>query len=108
MWDAFGTWESDSSYNAPAVPEAAQTDVLQGTQSAPNGSNSWTGFFQDVVKSSIGYATQKDAAQTRVDLATRTNQAQYSQAAMQRQATGNNMMPLLLIAGVAVFLLSKD
>lgn len=106
-WDAFGTWEADASYNAPAVSDVAQTDVLQGTQSAPTGSDSWTGFFQDVVKSSIGYATSKDAAETRVALAQRSNQAQYSQAAMQRQANGNNLMPLLLVAGV-VFMLVKD
>lgn len=107
MWDEFGNWTADSSYNAPAVPDSAQTDVLQGTQAAPVGSDAWTGFFQDTVKGLIGYATVKDAAQTRASLGTQQNQAAYRAATMQQQQGLNGLLPLLLIGGV-VFMLAKD
>lgn len=107
MWDEFGNWTADSSYNAPAVPADAQTNVLQGTQSAPVGSDQWTGFFQDTVKGLLGYATVKDAAQTRANLGQQQNQAAYRAAAYQQQQGGNSLFLLLLIGG-AVFMLAKE
>lgn len=102
MWDEFGTWTADSSYNAPAVPEVAQTDVLQVTQDAPVGSDSWTGFWQDTVKGVLGYATAKDVAQTRAQAVTQQSQAAYRAASYQQQQSGlNGLLPLLLIGGLA-------
>lgn len=107
MWDEFGNWTADSSYNAAAVPAVAQTDVLQGTQSAPVGSDSWTGFWQDTVKGVLGYGMAKDVAQTRSNALTQQSQAAYRAAAYQQQRGGDNLLLLLLIGG-AVFMLAKD
>lgn len=107
MWDEFSTWEADASYNAPAVPDVAQTNVLQGTQSAQVGSDSWTGFWQDTVKGVLGYATAKDMAQTRSQAVTQQSQAAYRAAQYQQQQGGNGLLMLLLIGGV-VFMLAND
>lgn len=107
MWDEFGNWTSDSSYNAPAVPAVAQTDVLQGTQSAPVGNDNWTGFWQDTVKGVLGYGMAKDVAQTRSQAVTQQSQAAYRAAQYQQQQGGNGLLMLMLIGG-AVFMLAKD
>ncbi len=114
MWDEFGTWEADSSYNQPAVPDSAQTDVLQGTQSAPVGSDMWTGFFQETMKGLVQYATVKDVAQTKAGIAAQQqqmqmqqNQAAYRAAAFTQQQGGSGLLMLLLIGGV-VFMAVND
>lgn len=107
MWDEFGSWTADSSYNAPAVPDSAQTNVLQGTQSAPVGNDSWTGFWQETTKGLIGYATARDAAVTRSNLGQQQSQAAYRAAAYQQQRGGGNLLLLLLIGG-AVFMLAES
>lgn len=110
MWEenTFGTWEADASYNAPAVTDTAVTNILQETQSAPTGSDQWTGFFQDVIKGGLGYVTAKDAVETKAGIARTQSQAAYRQTYQQPGTINlNGLMPLLLIGGV-VFMLAKD
>lgn len=110
MWDenTMGTWEADASYNTPAVADTAVTGILQETQEAPTGSDQWTGFFQDVIKGAVGYATAKDAAETKAGIVRAQSQAAYRQTYQQPGTINlNGLMPLLLIGGV-VFLLAKD
>ena len=96
--------EGDSSYNAPDVPNSAVTGGMQQTGSSWGLSNQWTGFFQDVVKSSMGYLTKKDAAQTQLQLRQQQGMSQAQIQAMNLRNQNTSLLPYLLIGGV-VFLL---
>lgn len=97
--------EGDSSYNMPDVPNSAVTGGMQQTGSSWGISNQWTGFFQDIAKSGLGYLTKKDAAQTQLQLRQQNGMSQAQIQAINLRNQNTSLLPYLLIGGVVLLLM---
>lgn len=58
----------DSSFDTPRTGLTVPTDAIQSMAPVDSGSSfgEWGGFFQDLLKTSVGYAIAKDAARSGV------------------------------------------
>lgn len=100
--------EGDSSYNVQDAPSQSVTGGMQQTGASSPISSQWTGFFQDVVKSGMGYFTQKDAAQTQLQLRQQQGMSQAQIQAMNLQNQNKSLLPYLLIGGVVFLLMNRQ
>lgn len=78
------------------------SDVATVSADNSNGSNSWGGFFQNLIGGAVQYAVQKDAAKNNLQFGGATQQpVQYVQAPAAAPAS-SGIPPLVMFGGLGL------
>lgn len=107
-----GMWETALSVNTAQVPyfgnttETVTGDAIQAQQPVSQaGVQAWSGFWQDLLKTTVGYTLAKDAAQNRVPAPVYVPSGAQALPAQRRQNDGGLL--LLLAAAGVVYAVAK-
>lgn len=109
--DMFGTAMSFGTLQVPNAANTLETVPVNALQSmqpvSPAGSQSWSGFWQDLTRGVVGYAVARDAAVNGISMQPVRSGTPVVQAVPVQRAQQASINPLLLLMLAGAFVAFK-
>lgn len=105
FWNTSLSFGADPSYDVERTPQTATASGVGTMQPVTQGSDNWSFFWQDALKTGMGYLIAKDAQKN--DVQAPVAVPVYQQQEARRQAQSGNLLVWIVLGGMA-FMALKD